>query len=104
MFWRKFFKKKLKKSDINPMAIDLQIKSCRDCGKHNKGVEIYSLFDWETVFKAIGYDKGTEEILVSEEQLMRIIQMVNPAQKRRKIKLISQDELMNRKCGKHDPS
>jgi len=103
MFWRKFFKKK-PKNNTNSLAIDLQIKSCRDCGKHNKGVEIYDLFNWETVFKAIGYDKKTEEILVSEDQLMRIIQMVNPAQRVRKIKLISQDELINRKCGKHDAS
>ena len=100
MFWDKLFKKKT----ASDMAINLQIKNCRDCAKHNKGVEIYSLFDWEAVFKAIGYDKGTEDILVAEEQLMRIIQMVNPIQKIRKIRLISQDELIGRRCGSHDPS
>ena len=68
----------------------ISVTECKDCFKYNKAMEIYNLFNWE--------------ILVAEEQLMRIIQIVNPFQKIRKIKLISQDELLNRKCGKHDPN
>jgi hypothetical protein len=65
--------------------------------EYSKALEIYSLFNWGNQFKAIGYDEETEEILVSEEQLMRIIQMVNPLQKPRKIRLVSTEELFRGK-------
>lgn len=82
------------------MEVSLGLTKCSDCEKFNIGLEIYSLFEWGRGFNAISFDKETQEILVDEGQLMRIIQMVNPLQQVRKIKLISQDEHLKRLCSK----
>lgn len=72
------------------------VHNCKDCDKYNKAIEIHNLFDWRYA-GLIRYDKETDEILLVEEQVMRIIQMVNLAQQPRKIRLVSQDELWNRR-------
>lgn len=96
MFWSKWWNKRKLRKKIG-ITVGMQITTCKDCDKYSKAIEIYDLFDWSTCFKAIGYDKETNEILLVEEQVMRIIQMVNPAQQPRKIRLVSQDELWNRR-------
>jgi hypothetical protein len=73
--------------------IAISVKSCSECEKHIKGVDIYNTFRWCESF-AIAFDNETNEIVFSEEQLMRIIQMVNPAQQTRKIRLSSQEEVL----------
>lgn len=82
---------------VNKMTMEvkagLRLIQCKECDKFNIGIQIYEQFDWQTIFKAIGFDKTAGEILVSEEALMRIIQMVNPAQKPRKIRLVSDEDL-----------
>lgn len=75
------------------LKVGINLTACKDCDKFNMAIQIYDQFDWRTIFKAIGYDKTAGEILVSEEALMRIIQMVNPAQKPRKIRLVSDEDL-----------
>lgn len=54
--------------------------------------EILSILSWEWIDNygksALGYDKATETILIDEERLMNLIQLINPAQKRRNIKIV----------------
>lgn len=73
--------------------LGVHISSCSDCEKYNKAIDILKMFDWSEPFKAIGFDEETKEILLVEEQVMRIIQMITPLQEPRKIRLVSQDEL-----------
>jgi len=79
---------------LEHVEVGVKITSCKECSKLNIGTKIHEMFDWSNPFKVIGYNEETEEILLSEEQVMKIIQMVNPAQKPKKIRLVSQDELL----------
>ena len=76
--------------------LGVKVNFCEDCGKYNIGTHIHDLFNWEKFHLMMGFDKESNEILLVEEQLMRIIQMVNPAQAVRKIRLVSQEELWKR--------
>ena len=60
------------------------------------GTVIRNLFNWET-FGLLKYDKESETILLNEGMLLTIIKMVNPAQKDRKLKIISQEDWLD-KC------
>lgn len=83
-------------TEINEgLKVGVKVMQCKECDKYNIAIQIYEQFAWQTMFKVIGYDKSTSEILVSEEALMRIIQMVNPIQKPRKIRLVSEKDLRN---------
>jgi len=73
------------------LKVGVTVTSCDKCDKLNKAIDIMSQFGWQN-YGAIAYDKNTQEILLVEEQIMRIIQMVNPVQGVRKLRLISQDE------------
>ena len=44
----------------------------------------------------IAFDKETEEIVINEELLMQVIMMANPGQKRRKLRLISEEEFSSK--------
>lgn len=81
---------------MNIGKLGVNVTSCRDCEKFYIGVDIYNTFSWRDSI-ALSYDKENEEILISEEQLMRIIQMVNPMQPQRKIKVVSQEEIFKYK-------
>ncbi|MFZ5645814.1 MAG: hypothetical protein ACOY46_19835 [Bacillota bacterium] len=93
MFMLDWWKRKKLRKNLG-ITIGMQINFCKDCNKISKVADIQGMFDWSNGgIKAIGYDKESNEILLAEEQIMRIIQMVNPAQKLRKIRLVKQDEL-----------
>lgn len=67
-------------------------QNCELC----KAKEIYESLKWENIDNCIGFDKETEEITIDEESLMRFIQLANPVQPDRKIKLINmRDEIGN---------
>jgi hypothetical protein len=83
------------------IKVGIQVTTCKDCDKYNKAIEIYDLFNWQIAFKAIGYDKEKEEILLAEEQVLRIVQMVNPGQLPHRIRLVSQAEIWG--SDKYDP-
>ena len=57
-------------------------------GKYNMGLDIARQFEWGINSSSMSYDFETEEIVISETALMRIIQMVNPAQPTRKIRMV----------------
>lgn len=70
--------------------MDEGIMRCDDCDKFNKAISIYNDFSWRERTGLMGFDKETGEILIDEKRLMRIIQMVNPVQPPRKIRLVNQ--------------
>lgn len=69
--------------------VDVGIMRCEDCDKFNKAINIYNGFSWRERTGLMSFDKETNEILIDESGLMRIIQMVNPIQPPRKIRLIN---------------
>lgn len=64
------------------------ITKCSECEKMNIAMRIYNMFAWKTSIDSIAYDKKTEEILIGEKELMNIIQLINPCQKPKKIRII----------------
>ena len=65
---------------------------CSDCEKLNIAMQLVKALSWrdsKVRFESIlGYDIGTGTILVDEAGLLKLIQMVNPTQKDRRIKLV----------------
>lgn len=61
---------------------------CKKCKELNKAMEIYESLKWENNNRCIGFDKETKEIVISEEALMRFIQLANPVQPVKKIRLV----------------
>lgn len=85
----------------NDITIGINAVSCKDCEKLNKGTEIYKQLCWHNdgdKSMLLSYDKSTETILVNEDMLMHLIQLANPIEKKRNIKLVCQDYFFNRKC------
>jgi len=74
---------------MKDLTIGVAAALCRDCSKLNIGTQLFNMFSWKAdTARVIGFDKEAEEILISEEQLMRIIQLVNPIQRPRRIRLL----------------
>lgn len=94
-----FFKRSRKKlsqgrySDIigdakRNSTMGVSIIACNDCAKKNIGNRLYNAFAWESGgMLLMHYDKERDELLIEQDTLMRLIQMVNPAQKTRTIRL-----------------
>ncbi|RHP85303.1 hypothetical protein [Roseburia sp. AM59-24XD] len=64
---------------------------CERCLKMNAAMRMYNCFEWgPDLFKPfrLEYDESTRSILVPEEMLMHFIQLANPDQPKRNIKLI----------------
>lgn len=64
---------------------------CERCLKMNAAMRMYNCFEWgPDLFKPfrLDYDESTRSILVPEEMLMHFIQLANPDQPKRNIKLI----------------
>ncbi len=59
--------------------------------ERDKFADVYYTFAWNgTASKHVGalsFDKETKEIVVDEDMLLRVIMIVNPAQKARRIRL-----------------
>ncbi len=58
------------------------------------GTVIKNYFNWGS-YGLLKYDKESETILLNEGMLMTIIKMVNPAQKDRKLKILSQEDWLD---------
>lgn len=56
-----------------------------------KGLIIHDLFDQGNM-GLLKYDKETRTFLINENVLMQIIQLVNPLQEARELKLLKQEE------------
>lgn len=63
--------------------------------ERNKLFDVYCTFAWRGTYyhpTALSFDKETNEILVDEDRLMRVIMIVNAGQKPRKIRLIKKEK------------
>lgn len=56
-----------------------------------EGIIIRNYFDW-SCYGLLKYNKDTNEILINENMLMTVIKIVNPAQRERKIRILSEEE------------
>nr|DAS81919.1 MAG TPA: hypothetical protein [Caudoviricetes sp.] len=75
--------------------IKIGLKRCEECVEENKLFEILKILQWrgnDNYLSALAFDEEAREILVNEDSLMRAIQMANPGQQYRGIKLIKGDE------------
>ena len=78
--------------------LEMALKSCQECKDENKLFDIARILQWRghnNYLSALGYDRETEEILNDEDRLMLAIQMANPGQAHRKLKLITHEERKN---------
>lgn len=80
------------------IKVGISTQQCDNCSKYLIGADIYNVFSWapDEIDRAISYDVASKEILVNEQALMRVIQMVNPMQVPRKIRVVNQDEFYGR--------
>ncbi|MEN6349324.1 MAG: hypothetical protein ABFD08_08025 [Syntrophomonas sp.] len=79
------------------VSVGCAITFCKDCERNNKAIEIANMFEWPTSLNSvITYDRENQEILLVKERVMHIIQMINPVQQARKIRLISEEEWKER--------
>lgn len=70
---------------------------CEKCLKLNKAIEILESLSWMNSTRYLfWFDNDTEEILIAEELLMHFIQLANPQQPPRKIRLFSMENEIKR--------
>ncbi|HWR18731.1 MAG TPA: hypothetical protein VN608_03850 [Clostridia bacterium] len=72
--------------------LNFGVTRCDECEKMNIAMMILQMFQWRALsrkdpLRVIDFDKETEEIVVDEANLMRVIQLANPAQRQRRIRL-----------------
>lgn len=73
------------------------MRNCKECEENNKLFGILHILQWRgdgNYLSGLLYDDNTEQILVNKDALMRAIQMANPIQPYRDIRLVSHDEFM----------
>lgn len=66
------------------------IVDCKLCEKLNIAIRIYNALSWrgfDNKESILSYDRNTEEILINEEELFKLIQLTSPKQQKRKIRL-----------------
>ena len=70
-------------------------KNCEECKEYNRVFEILAILKWRACnnyLSGLAYDRETKQILVNKDSLMRAIQMANPGQAYRDIRLVSNEE------------
>lgn len=73
----------------------IAIKNCKECREENRLFEIKKILEWRAesnYLSALAFDKNTGEILVNKDSLMRAIQLANPGQAYRNIRLVEYEE------------
>lgn len=71
------------------------VMKCTDCKERMKSFEIMRILQWrgyDNYLTALGFDRETNQILVNKDSLMRAIQMANPGQAYRDIRLVTNEE------------
>lgn len=60
---------------------------CSECERYNIGINIFKALEWPQIECIMQYNKENQEIIIDEKRLMHLIQLVNPIQETRKIRL-----------------
>nr|WP_294655427.1 hypothetical protein [uncultured Anaerotignum sp.] len=77
------------------MKCEFALKSCEKCKAESKLYEIKAILSWRAennYLSGLSYDKEAKVILVNKDSLMRAIQMANPGQAFRDIRLVDNEE------------
>lgn len=88
----KILRRKRSNAVTSSLQVGVNVQMCKDCQKHNKGMELYSIFAWDNIGKMLRFDKENQRILINEQMLMRAIQLVNPYQDSRELAIVSKEE------------
>lgn len=81
--------------DVIKMQYEMELKKCKKCSEDSKLYEIKSILSWtgeRNYLSGLSYDREANVILVNKDSLMRAIQMANPGQAFRDIRLIDNEE------------
>ena len=78
------------------MAKIPEMKVNIDLDKIAKGIILESLFNQVNI-GFLRFDKEADTFLINENVLMQAIQLINPLQEPRKLKLVSQEEWLDRR-------
>ena len=75
--------------------IGIDIALCHECHERDIAMSVARRLNWRTYWREriIGFDNETNEITVSEQGLLKIIQMINPIQTTRRLRLVDETEL-----------
>lgn len=73
----------------NKNKLGISINVCSDCAKKNIGARLFDSFSFGIGYgmPLMHYDREKDEILIEEDTLMSMITMVNPAQKKKRLRL-----------------
>lgn len=77
------------------MKCEFALKSCEKCKTESKLYEIKAILSWKAennYLSGLSYDREAKVILVNKDSLMRAIQMANPGQVFRDIRLIDNEK------------
>ncbi|HMM31626.1 MAG TPA: hypothetical protein PKB13_07600 [Clostridia bacterium] len=72
------------------VKLSFGLTRCEECEKMHLAMMILRMFQWhyrKDPLRVIDFDRDTGEIVVDEANLMRVIQLANPAQRQRRIRL-----------------
>ena len=84
-----------KETDLEVAVKEQFEDKCKQCKELNKALDIMRTLQWtatDNYLSGLAYDRENETILIDEESLMRAIQLANPIQKYRKLRLITREE------------
>lgn len=71
------------------IEVGVSITPCKECEKNSVGAILYNMLSWiRPATAAIAFDRKSKEIIVDKRLLMQMIQLVNPYQEEREIKLV----------------
>lgn len=88
----KIFDEKLNEANNAMKKFSKGIVECRDCEKFNIAIQIMKSLEWapnDEGLSLLSFDEESKTIMIDEKSLMRIIQLANPVQQERKIKITS---------------
>ena len=86
----------------------ISIRSCEECEAMNCAIRVMRTLqfkhsngtqnmEYSVNFRSgIAFDRESEEIVINEELLIQAIMMANPGQKRRKLRLVSEEEFSSK--------
>ncbi len=86
----------------------ISVRNCEECETMNCAIRVMRTLqfmrsngtgrlEYEVNFRTgVAFDRETEEIVINEELLMQAIMMANPGQKKKKLRLISEEEFYSK--------
>lgn len=87
-----------KEAKMAKSNLSIKIESCASCERNYKrelGTQIADELTWDIFYSNLmAFSNDTMSIVINEDRLMTYIQMLNPAQEKRTIRLVSGKEFI----------